>query len=105
MSIPEVSEIRNTKIPYESRLLIAVKLRDFTDAVTLQSSMESSIEVFNNNNLDKEPDRVGVTLFYPNKEAMTHLSTKIFNLNIGEVEFGRQVQLMESELLQKAGAS
>jgi len=62
-----------------------------------------SVEVYNDRDARREPDTVGVTLFFPSKKEATHVKCATFSLSLNERDFGKQVRKMEANLLKKAG--
>jgi len=102
--VRELSDIKNKQIPHEVRLRIATAVRDYTEQARVSvksNSLDYSVEAFNNTDLFRNPDKVGVTLFFPNKVNATHVMCRIFPLSIGETAFGRQLENMEKQLLRK----
>ena len=100
MSIKELHEIKRKDIPYKVRLKMAIAIRDFKDAIK-SLKCKSVVEAFNNKNLFKDPDMIGVTLFYPTVESPTHIRTAMFGIGIGEKEFARQMKTIEKEFNKK----
>ena len=101
--VKELNEIKRKDISYGVRLEMAIKIRDFRDAAPV--SREFSVEAFNNTNLFRSPDTIGITIWYPNKENPTHITTGIFPASMGEVAFGKQAQRLERELNKKINRS
>jgi len=92
MSIPEMKGLKKT-LAYNIRLKTAIHNRDYRDAVK-GVGYTHSVETYNNNDIQRMPDRVGITLFYPSKENTTHAMTKTFTLSLGTREFAKQVKKM-----------
>ena len=101
MSIKEMNRIKNKSIPYHVRLKMAIKMRDFGIAAKVLEN-KHSIDAFNNSNIYIEPDSIGITIYYPNKQSVTHMATEIFSVDVGEKEFAKQVKRMEKNLMKKA---
>lgn len=103
MSIKELNEIVRTDIPYDVRLKMAINIRDFTDVASRSTLKDFSVESFNNTNMYKDPDSVGITIWHPNKKAPTHMIARVYPLGVGVKQFQKEVKLMDEELNIKAG--
>jgi len=100
MSVKELNEIGRKDIPYGIRLKNAIKIRDFKDALK-EIKKEFSLEVFNNHDVFKEGEFLGVTLYHPDMEHPTHISTAIYPISVGEKEFERLIKKAEKDLEKK----
>jgi len=100
MSVKELNEIARKDIPYHVRLKNAIKIRDFKNSAKVLNK-KFSLEIFNNINVFKEGDLVGITIYHPNIENPTHFKTLIYPTDIGEKEFGKQVKIEEKNLIDK----
>ena len=95
-------------IPYPSRLKMAVTNRDYgirarAGKEKKYSDADYSVECWNDTDCLKDPDTVGITVYYPSKESPTHMLTGVYSLDIGKVEFGKKVKALYKELYKKAG--
>lgn len=99
----ELNVINKPEIPYDIRLRTAVKLRDYRDALTgiKEEGIDCYVEVYNSNSIFKEPNIVGITVFYPNRDNITHMVVREFDISISERDIERQVKLMKKEIKKK----
>jgi len=103
----ELLELGNSRksIPHVVKLKTATKLRDYKEQAKIakqkKTNVDFAVEVFNDKSVYELPDKVGITVFFPNKKNVTHMLCRIFNLSIGEKEFQRQVKELYKELLKK----
>jgi hypothetical protein len=96
MSVKELNEIGRKDLSLKLRTEIALKTRDFKDAI--KSNIAFSLEAFNNKDVFRSPDKIGITFYHPNKEKPTHIFTKIYDITIGEKEIARQMTIFEKEI-------
>jgi uncharacterized small protein (DUF1192 family) len=99
MSVKELNEIGRKDLSLKLRTEIALKTRDFKDAI--KSDRSFTLETFNNKDVFRSPDKVGITFYHPNKEKPTHIFTKIYDISIGEKEMARQMIIFEKEIKSK----
>ena len=97
----ELKEIGRKDIPYKQRLNIAIKTRDFTDVGKRALKHPFSVEAFNNTDVFRDPDTIGITMYYPNTIKPTHIHTEIFPIGIGETAFQKRVRDIEKEFEKK----
>jgi hypothetical protein len=100
----ELKDIWRKDQSMDVKLKIATKVRDFTEIAKVtvkQASFDVSVEAFNNTRVGREPDRVGITMFYPSKNAPTHILCKIVDGSIKEDNFALEIAKMERELKRK----
>lgn len=97
-----MNQIARKDISFAVRLKMAIGIRDFTDAAKPLKN-KYSVEVFNNTNVFRDPDRIGITIVHPSFENATHVAAETFPLSMGERAFTKQVQRMEKELEKRIG--
>lgn len=104
----EMNEIKNKNMPYQVRLVMAAKIRDMklvakSEKLNKYKDIDYSVEVFNNTSLLRNPDKIGITVYYPTVEEPTHMLIGIYNLDIGEKGFRKEVKELYKTLLKKVG--
>lgn len=100
------NELKHT-IPPSVRQIIAIKNRDYADAAwqgIKDDTLQMVLECFNDHDIMREPDRIGITLSYPAQGNKTHILTRFFPINIGEAEMTRQATVLKNDLLSKIPA-
>ena len=100
MSVPEIAKTKGGIKSHAVKTANAVMLRDF-NLKKGEAEYPISIEVFNNEYLEKPADKVGVTLYHPNKENPTHVAVEIFNVSVGTKEFAKQLKRMKKDFDKK----
>lgn len=104
LNMKEYNDI-SPKISREHRNFTAAKHRDYTEAVRVLKEkkypFESSVEIFHDKKVTRQPNMVGVTVGYPTLLNPTHMFTRIYSLDIGEKEFGRQLKNIFKEFKKK----
>lgn len=96
-------DIKRKDIGYDVRLKIAIRNRALKD-ICSKIKCESSAEAFNQLDLRREPDTIGITLYYPDKQRPTHIKTEFFPNSIDDVALEKQIQRMEKDLYKKVPA-
>jgi hypothetical protein len=102
----EFNEIVHKDVPYKVRIQTATKIRDYTDAASVElrgdfKRFKISVEVFSERNRFSMPDSIGICIFYPNLTSVTHHIGKIFPLSMNEIGFAKQTKTLYQELRNK----
>ena len=104
MTIKESKDIQNLAIPPEVRLKKAIMARDYgliAKDCKKKFQCDMSVEAFSYHKLGRDPDSLGITIFYPNKEQPTHMLTGIWSASIKEKGFEKEVKKLIKKLKSK----
>lgn len=83
--------IKNNNVEEKIRGERGIKYRDFKFAA----------EAFNDTDIFRNPDKIGITIFYPNKESVTHLVTGFYPFDIDMVSLGLEINKLFEALVKK----
>ncbi len=87
-------------VPYSLKLKLATELRDYSllaeDAKSIYG-YDYIVDIFNDKDIMRDPDSIGITLFHPNKTSPTHVKTAVYPISIGRVEFSKRVKQLQKE--------
>lgn len=93
-------------LPYKLKLYKTIKERDLSIKAkeakeNKYDKIDFSVEVFNNSDYRKMPDKIGVSVFYPDKNNPTHIAVSFFPIELDEKEFGKMIKDIYKELYKK----
>lgn len=92
-------------VPHAVKIHVAAKTRDYQEvadkAKMKDDEFHSIIDVYNNTDIRRLPDKIGITICYPNKENPTHMTVGIYSITITEKEFDKEVKRLIKELKKK----
>jgi hypothetical protein len=101
----KISELKPT-IPFEVRTRSTIKANNIEEKIKMDRTnkykeIDFSAEAFNSYDIMRHADRIGITLYYPDKTNPTHVLCKEFNFDIGMKELGLELKQMFKQLASK----
>jgi hypothetical protein len=101
----KISDIKSA-IPHNTRLKMITKSNNIEEKMRLVKGtkfkdIEYSVEAFNDYDIFRDPDKIGITVFYPDKDNATHTLCAIYPFNIGMKEVGIEIKNLYERLLDK----
>lgn len=94
-----------SKIPSKVRTLTDVKRKNIFDKIDNiikdKHNIEFTIDAFNNTSVFRDPDTIGVSLFYPAIKKCSHSLTEFFPSEITTKEFTIEIKRMIKTLINK----
>lgn len=92
-------------VPNDVKLKVNLKTRDYQEvadkAKMKDANFHSIVEVYNNTDITRDPDRIGITVCYPNKENPTHMAAGIYDISFSEQQFDKEVKRLIKDLKKK----
>jgi hypothetical protein len=101
----KISDLK-PQIPHNIRLMSTVKANNVEETIRAESGIkyqdfQAAVEAFNEFDIFRAPDKIGITLFYPNKEAVTHSITKFLPFDIDANSLNLEIKKLFSQLEDK----
>ena len=101
----KVSDIKNA-IPYDIRHKCIVKANNIEEKLrgekgTKYKDFEFSVEAFNDFDIFRNPDKIGITIYYPNKDNATHTICGIYPFDIPMHSLEQEIRRMYKQLDEK----
>ena len=101
----DVNDLKPT-IPYHVRHKSITKANNIDEKLKTErerkyKDIEYSSEAFNDYDILREPNKIGITMYYPNKTNPSHTLCRVFNFDIGMKELGIEIKKMYKQLSSK----
>lgn len=104
MRRPDKSQLAS-KIPSSIRTLIDVKRKNFFDKINSiipeSHNIEFMVDVFNDTSAFREPDTLGISMFYPGIRKCSHSLTEFFPIEITTKDLTVEINRMVKTLIGK----